>query len=556
MGRMGAFRDVMRLPDVRRIELGWGLSLAGGSVATVAFLVYAYEAGGAALVAAYGVARTLPGAVVTPLVSSAADRVRRDRLLRMTTGARAVLVGMAAAWATLGGLPVVVIALAGTSAAIAGTYRPLQAAALPWLVRTPAELAAANIVATLMENAGSLLGPALAAVTLIVAGPAAAMAVAAGCLTAATLALWRLAVPEEARPSTHGADGHGARRSMREVTAGAAALLRIAPPAGLAVLAFAQTFVRGAMLVLVVVLALDVLVLGEDSVGWLNAAMGLGGLAGGMAAAATLRLTRLGRSFVLGIALWGLPLLLLAAVPTPPVAYLALVVVGIGNAIEDASMFTLLPRLVGPRLAGRALGALELVVFAGVGSGSVAAPVLVAELGTRAVLAVMGVILVVLAVAYALRFAHIDRTTAPPGREIDLLRGLPMFASLPLVVVEQLAASLEKHEYAPGEVVMREGERGDRFHIVVEGTAGVTVRGTPRPPLRPGDGFGEIALLRDVPRTATVSATERLHTLSLSRSEFLAAVTGNRVSAGFAHSLADERLAADAPSGHPPPSSP
>jgi hypothetical protein len=553
--RVGAFRDVMRLPDVRRIELGWGWSLAGGSVATVAFLVYAYQAGGAALVAAYGIARTLPGAVVTPLVSSAADRVRRDRLLLLTTGIPAIVFGLAAAWAPLGGPPVVIVALAGTSAAIAGTYRPLQAATLPWLVRTPAELAAGNIAATMMENAGSLLGPVLAAVALVVAGPAAAMAVAAGCLGLATLAVWRLAVPEESHAGTQGVP-----RSMREATAGAAALLRIAPPAGLAVLTFAQTFVRGAMLVVVVVVALDVLALGEDSVGWLNAAMGLGGLAGGLAAGATLRLTRLGRSFVLGIALWGLPLVLLAAVPTPLVAYLALVVVGIGNAIEDASMFTLLPRLVGPRLAGRTLGALELVIYAGLGAGSVAAPVLVAEFGTRAVLAVMGATVAVLAVAYALRFAQIDRTTAPPGREIDLLRGLPMFASLPLVVVEQLAMSVEQHEYAAGEVVMREGERGDRFHIVVEGTGGVTVRGAPRSPLQPGDGFGEIALLRDVPRTATVRATERLHTLSLSRPEFLAAVTGNRVSAGFAHSLAEDRLAADAPSpGHSrswPPRSP
>jgi hypothetical protein len=549
---MGAFREVTQLPGVRRIELGWGLALTGATVSAVAFLVYAYQAGGAALVAVYGVAVTLPAAVVTPLVTGLGDRVRRDRLLRWTTAGRVLLVGAASATALLDGPVAIVIVLAAVSSSISGAYRPLQATALPWLVRTPAELAAANVIATLMENAGSLLGPALAALTLVLADAGTALAVAAGFLALAMAAVWRLELPDESSVAVAGTG-----LSFRDIVAGVVALGRIAPPAGLAILVFAQTFVRGAMLVLVVVLALDVLALGPDSVGWLNAAMGLGGLAGGLVAASLLRTSRLGRSFVSGVALWGLPLVLVAILPVPPIAYLAFFAVGIGNAVEDAGLFTMMPRIVGHQVAGRALGALELMAFVAIAAGSVTAPLLVTQLGPRGVLAILGAVLAAVAAAYLLRFANIDRTMPVPGHQVDLLRGLPMFAPLPLVIVEQLATALEPHDYARGDVVMREGQPGDLFHIIAEGTADVTVRGTPRPSLGVGDGFGEIALLRDQPRTATVVAAGQLRTLALQRAEFLAAVTGNRVSATSAHDLAEQRLAADPPlddrdPGHPP----
>lgn len=537
---MAEVLDVVRVPDVRRIELGWGLCFVGTAVSTVAFLVYAYAEGGAALVAVYGVARTLVGAVAMPLITSLGDWLRRDRLLRLVTAASAALTGLAAALAASQSPELVVVCLAGGGAAMAGAFRPLQAASLPWLVRTPAELTTANILATVMENAGALVGPLLAGVVLLVAGSTSAMTAAAVCLAMSTLAMWRLALPEQSR-----SHGTGSGSPMRDAAAGAVALARVAPPAGLVVLAVAQTIARGALTVLLVVLALDVLSLGEDSVGWLNAAMGVGGLIGAAAATVVLRATRLGRGFVVGIALWGLPLVLVGVAPSPLTAYVALLLIGVGNAVEDASMFTLLPRSVGSRLSGRALGALELVIFAGVGVGSVVAPPLDAGVGTGAALVVLGVLLSGLSLAYALPFARIDRELPAPGPEVDLLRRLPMFAPLPLVVVEQLATTLEPREYAAGDVVLQEGHPGDSFHVISAGAADVTVRGTSRRRLVAGDCFGEIALLRDQPRTATVTATEALHTLVLPRSCFLTAVTGQRVSSASAANLMDERLAGD-----------
>jgi CRP-like cAMP-binding protein len=139
------------------------------------------------------------------------------------------------------------------------------------------------------------------------------------------------------------------------------------------------------------------------------------------------------------------------------------------------------------------------------------------------------------------------RTPAELAASIGLLRNLPMFAPLPLAVTEVLAAEIEPHQFPAGTVVMREGEAGDHFHLIVDGSAAVSLHGTPRPSLRRGDCFGEIALLRDIPRTATVTAQQPLHTLALGREEFVTDVTGNSTSMAAADALAAQRLSADVP---------
>src|SRR5215472_8064895 len=324
---------------MRRIELGYGLSITGELAGTVALVVYGLGAGGAALVAAYAASRTVTGMAVALVVTGITSRLRRDRLLRWITGARMILLAGAALLAAFDQPPAAVIAVGAASSSLAGTYRPLQAAVLPWLVRTPAELAASNAVTAVMENSGALVGPVLAGGLLAVAAPAAAMAAAAGALAAATLSLLRLAVP-----GTPERAGRGAARVVRDVTSGLAEFFRMAPPGGVAILAFAQTLLRGALVVLIAVLAVHVLALGGSAVGWLTAAFGAGGLAGGAVAAGAVRITRLGRAFIAGMLLWGLPLAFLALRPAAAIAYLALAVAGIGNAVVDVSAFTMVTR--------------------------------------------------------------------------------------------------------------------------------------------------------------------------------------------------------------------
>jgi hypothetical protein len=541
---VGTVRDALQLPDMRRIELGYGMSITGELAGTVALVVYAVSVGGAALVAAYAAARTLAGMGVVLVLTGITSRLRRDRLLRWITGVRAVLLAAAALLAASGQPPVAVIAAGAASSSLAGAYRPLQAAVLPWLVRTPAELAASNAVTAVMENAGALIGPLLAGGVLAVGTPAAAMAVAAGCLAAATVSLLRLAVPDTPKGAAR-----GAASVVRDITSGLGEFWRMAPPGGVAILAFAQTLLRGALVVLIAVLAVRVLGLGGSAVGWLNAALGAGGLAGAALAAGAVRVTRLGRSFIAGMLLWGLPLAILALSPAAALAYLALVVVGVGNAVVDVSCFTLVTRLAGPGRAGKALGALEFAALTGLATGSLLTPLLLHAAGVRGTLAVLGGGLVVLALAHAARFWRLDRAMPAPGPETGLLYHLPMFAPLPL------AAEAEPRQFPAGAVVTREGEVGDRFYLITDGAAAVSVRGEPKPSLRRGDAFGEIALLRGIPRTATVTAERPLQTLAFGRQEFLTAVTGNSTSMAAADALAAQRLSTDPPDrddGPPP----
>jgi MFS family permease len=304
---------------------------------------------------------------------------------------------------------------------------------------------------------------------------------------------------------------------------------------------------RGALVVLIAVLAVRVLGLGGSAVGWLNAAFGAGGLAGGALAVGAVRVTRLGRSFIAGMLLWGLPLVLVALAPAAAIAYLALVVVGLGNAVVDVAAFTMVTRLAGSGTAGKVLGALEFVALAGLAAGSLLTPPLLDAVGTRGTLALLGGGLAGLALAHAARFGRLDRTMPAPDPEAGLLYNLPMFAPLPLAVTDLLAAEVEPRRFPAGAVVMREGESGDSFYLITGGSAAVSVHGAPRPSLGRGDCFGEIALLRDVPRTATVTAEQPLRTLALDREEFLTAVTGNSTSMAAADALVAQRLAADPP---------
>ena len=541
--RRAVIREALRSPDVRRIELGWGLSVVGEFASTVALVVFSFAEGGAGLVAVYGLFRMLAGVTVALAIAGIGDRVRGEVLLRASTALKAILLTLAAVTAAVDGPALGVVALAAGSSGLEGAYRPLQASTLPWLVRTPAELTAANVVASMMESSGALVGPVLAGVLLVLADPTATIALAATFFGFAWLSLRRLTV------ASRGPAASRSTRVLHDMATGIKALVRLAPPGGVTILVFAQTFVRGAVTVLIAVLAVDVLVLGEQGVGWLNAALGVGGLVGGVVAGAVIRVTRLGRSFIAGLLLWGIPLVLLSLVMEPVVAYLAFVAIGIGNAVEDVGAFTLLTRLLSPRMTARVLGVLELVALGGIGLGSVAAPSLLDAFDMRGTLALLGLGLTGLTIAHARRFARIDRTMPQPGKEVDLLRGLPMFAPLPLAVIELLSTELRPDRFAPGTVVMREGDPGEEFHMIASGSASVTVRGMPRPPLGPGDCFGEIALLRDVPRTATITAIEELHTLALGREEFLAAMTGNTASSLAAESLVTQRLDQDPPVG-------
>jgi Cyclic nucleotide-binding domain len=217
-------------------------------------------------------------------------------------------------------------------------------------------------------------------------------------------------------------------------------------------------------------------------------------------------------------------------------------VVGAANSVEDVAAFTLLQRIVPDAVLTRVLGVLWGLAMGAVALGSIAAPVVVGLVGPRAALVATGLILPTLAL-FAWRFlAAIDRSTPGPAAELALIDSVPMLAPLSLAAKECLATSLVPVSVAAGEVVIREGDVGDRFYIVAAGELEV-VGERLRVTARTGDHFGEIALLRDVPRTATVRAIVDSRLCALERGDFITAVSGHSDVRAAGDAITDERLA-------------
>ena len=138
----------------------------------------------------------------------------------------------------------------------------------------------------------------------------------------------------------------------------------------------------------------------------------------------------------------------------------------------------------------------------------------------------------------------IDGRLSAPGPEVALLRQVSFFRPLPFAMVEHLASVLQSATYEPGDVIIREGEPGERFYIIAAGRARATREGRQLREMGTGESFGEIALLRRIPRTATVTAISRLEARILAREEFLAAVTGSPESVENADEVVSARLEA------------
>jgi MFS family permease len=248
------------------------------------------------------------------------------------------------------------------------------------------------------------------------------------------------------------------------------------------------------------------------------------------------------------VSLWGLPLAVIAAVPSPIVAIGAFAVSGLAHGTLDVAAFTLLQRCVPRADRVAVLGLLEAIVALGVAAGSALAPVLLASFGVRGALAIAGAILPILAVATWTRNRRVEGEAIVPERQLRVLRGIPLFAPLPLTALERLAEATRPARSAAGTTIVRQGEPGRDYFVIERGEVEVRVDDRPIARGGPGDGFGEIALVRDVPRTATVVAVTDVELEVVDSADFLAAVAGP-TSAAAAASVIDARLARSAATG-------
>jgi MFS family permease len=533
-----------RSRPIRLLLMAWGACYASDLAAFTAASVYAYRTGGAGLVGIFGLARGLSGAVLVPLVTSWSDRVRRERLLIASVVPRALLLGAAAAAMADGGQAVLVIVLAAVTAGLASVFRQVQAALLPWLARTPDELTGANTAASMVQSAAMVAGPAVAAGLLAVGTAQAAMLAACGLVVVGAVLLTGVRPLSSHVPAP-------AARPVRQLTldmaAGWQAGVRRSGVRALAVPAAAQTFGRGVLNVLTVVIALELFGLGQAGVGWLGALPGLGGLIGAPLAILLVRDKRVARCFAGGVAGWGVPMILLAFAHARYWPLLMFGFIGVANVVDDAGVYSALQQVIPPRATGRAMGVRRAVLLLSMGLGSAVAPVLIHAWGARGTLLATGLLLVVVAASSVPSLTAIDRKIAAPGPDFALLRRVSFFGPLPFAIVEHLSSELQSAVYEPGDVIIREGEPGERFYLIAHGRARACRDGGQLREMGPGDSFGEIALLRRIPRTATVTAITRLEVRMLAREEFLAAVTGNPESVQSADEVVSTRLGVGLP---------
>lgn len=538
--------------QIRTVELAWAGAIAAEWAHFVALGVYAYGHGGASAVGVAGLVRLLPAALVAPFAASFGDRFPREHFILVTSLLGAVALAASAVSVTSGDTALVYgfAAVVGISSTL---FRPALQALLPSLARTPEELIAANGATSTMEGLGTLVGPLLAGLLVAFSGPAAVFATAAGLLLLTAALLVRVRV--EGRVPTTAAETRVPIRRM--LGAGFVAVAQAPRPRLLISLGVAQSFVRGCLNVLIVVAAFRILGGGGSDVGYLTAAIGAGGMIGALGAM-TLESRRLAVIFGVALVFWGLPIALLAPSSYLPVAIVLLAIVGVANSVEDVSIITLLQRTVDEELLTRVLAVLWGVAMGAVAIGSLAAPVVVDALGVHAALVVVGLILPLLTVATYRRLSEIDRTAAP-SQELGLIDNIPMFAPLSLAAKESLAASLAPVSVEPGERVIQVGEIGDKFYVVVEGELDIAA-GNVQATAAGGDYFGEIALLRDVPRTATVTARTKALLYALPRNAFLATVTSHSAAYAAGQDVAEMRLTRDSceptglgPAGPPAP---
>jgi MFS family permease len=535
-----SLRVTARNGDIRRAELAWGGSICAEWAHFVALGVFAYNHGGTTAVGIAGLMRLLPAAAIAPLASSFGDRFRRERFLLGIAILGAAALGASALGAALDNR--VIVFVAASAVGVCSTlFRPALIALLPTLARTASELIAANAATSTIESAGTLVGPLAAGLLVAFADIGVVFAASAAALLVAAVLLARVAAPGrvEAPAITAGVDVWQGFRAIGEV-----------PRARLLVgLIASQTFVRGCLNVVIVVTAYQVLHSGATEVGYLTAALGAGGVIGALGAI-SLRSERLAPPFAWAIVFWGLPITLMAPLPYAAPVIGLLTVIGAANSVVDVSGFTLLQRTVPDAVLTRVLGVTWGLAMGATAIGSFVAPALLGLIGLRASLIVVGAILPVLILVSYRQLLPLDADAAPAS-QLGLLERVALFAPLSLVAKERIASHLIPVDVAAGEVVIRLGETAERFYVIAEGRFTIDAV-SQRIELGAGDFFGEIALLHDVPRTATVRADTDARLYALEREDFLAVVTGNPLASTSAHAVAVARLEENAAAAERP----
>ena len=538
MGLLAAYRRLLANRPLTRLLVGEFVSSIGDWLYLVAILIVVYaEAQSPLLLGIVGAARVVPYLVLSVPAGIVADRFDRRLVLLVTDVARGAIMVVLTIATALGAPVLVIVLLAIVATCFSAFFSPTIGAYLPSLVPDERDLAPANSAWATLDNLAYVVGPAIGGIVIALGGLPVAFALNAltfGVIAVVLAGLPRsqpASAPSEASPVAttddpsaleDAAPDHGppARSPLRDPAVARAAL-------GIGAISATGSFVFGGLGLLTVVVAVA-LGSGEAGTGALNAAMGVGGFVGAAVAGVLAIRASLPIAVAAGTAVTALGVALFGLSPSLAMAAAALAVAAAGGLVVDVASTTLFQRVVPDAVRGRVLGAVETAGVAAFMGGSLALPIIGTPERLPAVLAVCAAILVAGAVA---GLVLVGATRPPPLDQARIAAlELSIFAGVPPSAREEAARRLRDRDVAAGTVVIRQGERPDRFYVVVDGSLEVSIAPRPDAPpepvrtLGPGDVFGEIGLLRDSPRTATVTAVTAARLLALDRRHFLALV--------------------------------
>lgn len=529
------YRTALRHRDFRLLVIGLVVDQAGSWAYNVALAVYVYEqTHSAGWVGAATVARFVPALVFSPYGGVIAERYERTRVMVVTSLLAAAIMAALAATAALEGPVELSIGLSALTTMVLTTYTPATAAITPELVGE-SDLAAANALNSTVENTAVVVGPALGAGLLLLGGPAVAFLVNAGTFLFSALMVSRISTRSRPVDVTEGGNAGTLRQmraGLREITGSSTAVLLVA-------YSLLASFVYGTDTVLFVVLSEFQLGTGPTGYGYLLAGLGVGGVAGAGLVNRLAASPRLGAIITVGMAVYCLPTAVLVWVHQPTVAFFLQGLRGAGTLIVDVLAITALQRSLPSNVIARVFGVFFALVVGAIALGAVITPPLLAALGLHPVLLIFGVgIPVAVLLAYPM-LRRLDQTAvtqvARLAPRIALLEDLGIFAAAQRPVLERLAAAATEVTVPPGTVVVREGDAADALYVLSSGEVGVSARGQSSEPqplrtLTAPSYFGEIGLIEQIPRTATVAAMQDCRLLRIEGADFLDSLSSSPAS--------------------------
>lgn len=523
-----AVRAAVRNAELRRVLIAYLASCVSEWALWTGLLVYAYASSGTTVAGLVSLGLYLPGALVAPFAGDAADGPRPNRVLATVYALQAVTLAVAAAMAYVDAHLLLVIVPAAVALTAMAYVRPCLAVIVPGLVTTPRELTAANLLTGYCDTTSVLVGPLIAGGLIAIDGPRFVLAVCSGLAIIGVVATFPL-IRLDPGPDVIVARARAGSRTgalvqgIRSLAERKGALPLLAVLGG-------QFVLIGALDLVYVVLANEEFGLGPSGVGTLGAAFGVGAVLGGAASTALVARKRLAPVLLLSLTVICVALALLAGETKLGVALAVLPLAGLSRAILDLTGRMLMQRAAPQDALASIFATMESLSLIFCALGSILVQVVIAASGVRAAVAAVGVVLTALLLVTAKRLLEVDASANAPVVAIRLLRRIPVFAPLPGPSLEGVARAARPVLASSGTVIIREGETGDTYFAVVAGTVEVSMNGDKIRSMSRGEGFGEIALLADVPRTATVVAAGDVELLAIDRSAFLTAVTGHDAS--------------------------